>query len=48
MQTALKQFVRHKAEKAGSSIIYVQNGQLIKENPQTRKKLVLKYISRHS
>ncbi|MBX2923235.1 MAG: hypothetical protein KF746_13630 [Chitinophagaceae bacterium] len=48
MQAALKQFVRYKAEKAGSNIIYVRNGQLIEENPKTHKKIVLKYVAKHS
>jgi hypothetical protein len=48
MQSALKAYVRHKAALAGSNIIYVENGQLIKENPKAHKKAILKRVSKHS
>lgn len=48
MQVALKHFVRKRAEKTGSNIIYVRNSQLVKENPKTHKKSVLKYIPKHN
>jgi hypothetical protein len=46
MQVALKHFVRNRAKKEGSNIIYVRNCELVKENPKTHKKSGLKYISR--
>lgn len=48
MQTALKLFARKRAEKAGSNIIYIQNGKLIKENPKTHQKTILKSVSVYS
>ena len=42
MQQALKQSVRDKAIKAGSTIVYVKDGQLIEENPATQTKRTLK------
>ena len=42
MQRALKQSVRNKSIKAGSTIIYIKDGELIEEDPKTRTKRILK------
>lgn len=42
MQQALKQSVRDKAIKAGSTIVYLKNGQLIEEDPKTLSKRAIK------
>ena len=44
MQSAIKAYVRRKAEISGSNIIYVKNGQLIQENPKSNIKTVLKAV----
>lgn len=41
MEKAFREHVRQKAIKAGSTIIYTQNNQLIEEDPATSKKIVL-------
>lgn len=45
MKYAMKAFARRKAEISGSSIFYVENGQLIQENPKKNRKTVLKVVS---
>lgn len=40
MAIAFRAHVRLKAIQAGSTIIYVQNGQLIEENPQNSNKTI--------
>lgn len=45
MQLALKDYVRHKAAAAGSSIVYVEDGKFIKENPRTGEKIIFKSVS---
>jgi hypothetical protein len=47
MQSAFKIYVRKKAKDAGSNIIYVENGQLIKENPRTNTRTVLQIVTKH-
>lgn len=42
MQQALKQSVRDKAIKAGSTIVYIKDGKLIEEDPKTCSKRTLK------
>lgn len=42
MASALREHVRLKAIKAGSTIVYVENGQLIEENPKSHTKVTLK------
>lgn len=42
MAKAYEAHVRDKAILAGGNIIYAQDGQLIKENPKTLQKTVLK------
>lgn len=42
MQQALKQSVRDKAIKAGSTIVYLKDGCLIEEDPRTLSKKTLK------
>lgn len=42
MQKALKQSVRDKAIKANSTIVYLQDGELIEEDPKTKTKRILK------
>lgn len=42
MQQALKKRVRDKAIKAGSTIIYLKDGNLIEEDPKTSSKRILK------
>jgi hypothetical protein len=44
MQSAIRAYVRRKAEISGGNIIYVENGQLIQENPKSNKKTVLKVV----
>lgn len=41
MEEPLPKFIREKAIQAGSNIVYVENNQLIKENPVTLEKIVL-------
>ena len=41
MEKAFPEHIRKKALKAGSSIVYVENNQLIKEDPAIKKKLIL-------
>jgi hypothetical protein len=41
MGNALMQYVRTKAIKAGSKIIYIENGILVEENPKTKSKNIL-------
>lgn len=40
MAIAFRAHVRHKAMKVGNNIIYVQNGQLIEENPKDSSKII--------
>jgi len=40
MAVAFREHVRFKAAQAGSNIIYVQNGQLIEENPKDSTKRI--------
>ena len=40
MAIAFRAHVRFKASQAGSNIIYVQNGQLIEENPKDSTKSI--------
>lgn len=40
MAIAFREHVRVKASQAGSNIIYVQNGQLIEENPKDSTKSI--------
>ena len=47
MESALKIFVRRKAEAAGSHLIYVEDGCLIKENPKLQTKDILKVVTQH-
>ncbi|HVX28347.1 MAG TPA: hypothetical protein VHB70_18515 [Parafilimonas sp.] len=42
MRKALKQTVREKAIKANSTIVYLQDGELIEEDPKTKTKRILK------
>ncbi|MBV9962450.1 MAG: hypothetical protein JO072_09400 [Parafilimonas sp.] len=42
MQKAIKQTVREKAIKANSTIVYLQDGELIEEDPKTKTKRILK------
>ncbi len=42
MQQALRQTVRDKAIKAGSTIVYHKDGVLIEEDPKTQTKRMLK------
>lgn len=41
METAYREYVREKAILAGSTIVYVKDGQLIEENPKTLEKNIL-------
>jgi hypothetical protein len=41
---ALPAFVRERAIRYGSFIVYEENGQLIKEDPRTGKKILLSSI----
>ena len=41
MERTFRQFVRAKAIKAHSTIVYVENGKLIEEDPATDQKIVL-------
>jgi hypothetical protein len=47
MQSTFKVFVRKKAKDAGSNIIYIENGQLIKEHPKTNTRKVLQIVPKH-
>lgn len=40
MAIAFREHVRFKASQAGSNIIYVQDGQLIEENPKDSSKII--------
>ena len=42
MRYAVKKHAREKAIKFGSTLIYVENGRLIEEDPSSSKKIVLK------
>ncbi len=42
MEKAVPAFVRARAIKAGSCIIYMETGQIIKENPRTGEKTVIR------
>ncbi len=42
MKKALKESVRDKAIKAGSTIVYLQDGEIIEEDPKTKIKRILK------
>ncbi len=42
MQQALKNSVRDKAIKAGSTIIYLKEGKVVEEDPKTQSKRILK------
>lgn len=42
MRKAIKQIVRDKAIKANSTIVYLQDGELIEEDPKTNTKKILK------
>jgi hypothetical protein len=42
MSKAFQQHVREKAKKAGSTIVYQKDNQLIEENPLTGEKKILK------
>lgn len=44
-EKSFQDFVRKRAKEAGSYIIYVENGQIIQEDPATGKKIVLKSLS---
>ena len=39
---ALQKYIREKATKSGSTILYKKDGQLIEENPRTSQKKILK------
>lgn len=41
MKKALREYVRKKAIAAGSTIIYMEKGKLIEENPKTSQKIKL-------
>lgn len=44
MEIALREVVVEKAKKANSTIVYMENGQLIEEDPNTsEKKILIKY-----
>ena len=45
MGKAVQAFVRARAIRNGSSIVYVENGQIVKEDPRTGQKLTIKAIS---
>ena len=38
----MKKLVREKASKVDSTIVYLQDGNIIEENPKTRRKKILK------
>ena len=42
MEKLVPAFVRYRAIKAGSDMIYMENGQIIQEDPRTGKKTVVK------
>lgn len=42
MKKALKESVRDKAIKAGSTIVYLEDGEIIEEDPKTKTKRILK------
>ena len=44
MANAFRRYVRHKAITSGSTIIYLENGQLIEEDPKSLKKIVVKTL----
>jgi hypothetical protein len=44
MESAYRDYVREKAILAGSTIVYVKDGQLIEEDPKTMQKTILKKI----
>ena len=39
---ALQKYIREKATKSGSTILYKKDGQLIEEDPRTSQKKILK------
>jgi hypothetical protein len=41
MEKAVPEFVRERAKKAGSYVIYMKNNELIKEDPRTGEKIVI-------
>jgi hypothetical protein len=41
MKKALPVYVRERAKKAGSYVIYMENNELIKENPRTGEKFII-------
>lgn len=41
LKMAIREHVRKKAMTAGSSIIYMEKGEVIKEDPKTSKKIIL-------
>lgn len=41
MEKAFREHVRRKAMRAGSTIIYKKNGQLVEEDPATSQKTIL-------
>ncbi|MEO6327423.1 MAG: hypothetical protein ABIO55_00750 [Ginsengibacter sp.] len=42
MKKVLKENVRDKAIKAGSTIVYLEDGEIIEEDPTTKTKRILK------
>ena len=45
IQKSFGKFIREKAEKAHSTIVYRQGQQLVEEDPRTRQKKILKEYS---
>ena len=44
MLNGLPSYIREKARKAGSCIIYVENGYIIKEDPRTGQKTAVQQV----
>ncbi len=42
MEKSFREYVRNKAVRFGSTIVYMENGEVIEEEPGTGKKTVLK------
>jgi ABC-type arginine transport system ATPase subunit len=42
LSSVFKKYIRDKAKKSGSTIVYIEKGQLIEENPNTLVKRILK------
>ncbi len=42
LSIAFKKYIREKAKKSNSTILYKKDGQLIEENPTTSQKRILK------